>query len=129
MQRTLGYSPVPAQLPFPVYNPTLSSAGHVHMPLLLPLPASRRADLTTGRPAPGTASCIVSCAHLSVPTPALCRADPDVLWLHYEDLHQDLPAAVRLVAEFLGMDAGDPQLQASPIIGLGAQIELQLSSS
>lgn len=31
-----------------------------------------------------------------------------MLWLHYEDLHEDLPAAVRLIAEFLGTGADDP---------------------
>jgi hypothetical protein len=31
-----------------------------------------------------------------------------VLWLHYEDLHQDLPAAVKLIAEFLGLGADNP---------------------
>lgn len=36
-----------------------------------------------------------------------CRADPSVLWLHYEDLHEDLPAAVRLIAEFLGIGVDD----------------------
>lgn len=30
-----------------------------------------------------------------------------MLWLHYEDLHEDLPAAVRLIAEFLGIGADD----------------------
>lgn len=40
------------------------------------------------------------------------RADPDVLWLHYEDLAEDLPAAIRLIAEFLGIGADDPELQA-----------------
>ncbi|PRW56116.1 sulfotransferase isoform A [Chlorella sorokiniana] len=40
------------------------------------------------------------------------RADPSVLWLHYEDLHEDLPAAVRLLAGFLGIGACDAELQA-----------------
>lgn len=35
-----------------------------------------------------------------------------MLWIHYEDLHEDLPAAVGLVARFLGIGADDPQLQA-----------------
>jgi hypothetical protein len=37
----------------------------------------------------------------------LCRADPNVLWLHYEDLQEDLPAAVRLIAQFIGIGADD----------------------
>ncbi|KAL4858057.1 Estrogen sulfotransferase [Chlorella vulgaris] len=40
------------------------------------------------------------------------RNEPNVLWLHYEDLHQDLPAAVKLIAEFLGLGADNPELQA-----------------
>ncbi|KAI7840353.1 hypothetical protein COHA_005899 [Chlorella ohadii] len=35
------------------------------------------------------------------------RADPSVLWLHYEDLHEDLPAVVRLIAQHLGIGADD----------------------
>lgn len=31
-----------------------------------------------------------------------------MLWLHYEDLQQDLPAAVKLIAGFLGLGADDP---------------------
>lgn len=34
-----------------------------------------------------------------------------MLWLHYEDLVQDLPAAIRLIAEFLGIGADDPGAQ------------------
>lgn len=30
-----------------------------------------------------------------------------MLWLHYEDLQEDLPAAVKLIAEFTGIGAGD----------------------
>ena len=37
-----------------------------------------------------------------------CRADPDVLWLHYEDLQADLPAAVALIARFLQLGQDDP---------------------
>lgn len=40
------------------------------------------------------------------------RADPDVLWLHYEDLHEDRAAGVKLIADFLGVGAGDAELQA-----------------
>ncbi|EFN58781.1 hypothetical protein CHLNCDRAFT_59577 [Chlorella variabilis] len=40
------------------------------------------------------------------------RADPNLLWLHYEDLQEDLPAAVSLIAEFLGIGQHDPALQA-----------------
>lgn len=40
--------------------------------------------------------------------PHACRGDPDVLWLHYEDLQEDLPAAVRLIAEFLDIGKDDP---------------------
>lgn len=51
--------------------------------------------------------------HLPLPPPPPPhRLDPDVLWLHYEDLHEDLPAAVRLVAEHIGVGAGDAELQA-----------------
>lgn len=39
------------------------------------------------------------------------RRDPGVLWLHYEDLHGDLPAAVALIADFLGVGSGDTKLQ------------------
>lgn len=39
-------------------------------------------------------------------------ADPDVLWLHYEDLHEDLAAGVALIARFLGLGADDDELQA-----------------
>ncbi|CAD7704407.1 unnamed protein product, partial [Ostreobium quekettii] len=39
------------------------------------------------------------------------RLDPNVLWLHYEDLKQDLPACVKLVAEFIGKGAEDEDLQ------------------
>ncbi|KAL4457844.1 hypothetical protein ABPG75_012709 [Micractinium tetrahymenae] len=38
------------------------------------------------------------------------RTDPDVLWLHYEDLHEDRGAAVKLIADFLGLE--DPERQA-----------------
>lgn len=48
---------------------------------------------------------------ISSPPPG-CRADPNLLWLHYEDLQEDLPAAVSLIAEFLGIGQHDPALQA-----------------
>lgn len=35
-----------------------------------------------------------------------------MLWLHYEDLHQDRAACVRLIAEFLRLGQDDPGLQA-----------------
>lgn len=35
-----------------------------------------------------------------------------MLFLHYEDLHSDLPTAVALIARFLGVGAGDGELQA-----------------
>lgn len=39
------------------------------------------------------------------------RQDPNVLWLHYDDLKEDLPACVKLVAEFLDLGADDQGLQ------------------
>ena len=35
------------------------------------------------------------------------RGNDDVLWLHYEDLHADRHAAVRLIADFLGIGVDD----------------------
>ena len=35
-----------------------------------------------------------------------------MLWLFYEDIVQDLPAAVALIANFLQLGVDDPQLQA-----------------
>jgi hypothetical protein len=40
------------------------------------------------------------------------RADDNVLWLHYEDLIDNLPAAVALIAEFIGVGQNDADLQA-----------------
>ncbi|PSC71632.1 sulfotransferase [Micractinium conductrix] len=40
------------------------------------------------------------------------RGNDDVLWLHYEDLHADRHAAVRLIADFLGIGVDDAELQA-----------------
>ncbi|GAB4820629.1 hypothetical protein N2152v2_007675 [Parachlorella kessleri] len=37
--------------------------------------------------------------------------DPNVLWIHYEDLHEDLPACVKLLADFLQIGHDDPELQ------------------
>jgi hypothetical protein len=48
---------------------------------------------------------------LSPPPPHRNRSDPSLLWLHYEDLQEDLPAAVKLIAEFTGMGADDPGKQ------------------
>ena len=39
------------------------------------------------------------------------RHDENVLWLHYEDLHQDLRECVRLIADFLDIGSGDKELQ------------------
>ncbi|KAI8462815.1 MAG: P-loop containing nucleoside triphosphate hydrolase protein [Monoraphidium minutum] len=39
------------------------------------------------------------------------RAEANVLWLHYEDLHEDLPACVDLIADFLGF-GGDAEAKA-----------------
>ncbi|CAD7703099.1 unnamed protein product [Ostreobium quekettii] len=39
------------------------------------------------------------------------RADANVLWLHYEDMKADLPAAARLVSGFMGVGVGDYGLQ------------------
>lgn len=52
---------------------------------------------------------------------SVCRADPSVLWLHYEDLHEDLPAAVRLIAEFLGTGADDPGKLEMPALQAAVQ--------
>eukprot|EP00803_Ostreobium_quekettii_P004891 evm.model.scf_1234.2 EVM.evm.TU.scf_1234.2 scf_1234:18061-21021(-) len=38
------------------------------------------------------------------------RNDPNVLWLHYDDLWEDLPECVRLIADFMGLGAGDAEL-------------------
>ena len=43
------------------------------------------------------------------------RDDPDVLFLFFEDMQADLPAAVRQVAEFIGVGAGDEALQAKVV--------------
>ena len=39
------------------------------------------------------------------------RRDENVLWLHYEDLKQNLGECVRLIAEFLQIGTGDGELQ------------------
>lgn len=39
------------------------------------------------------------------------RLDKNVLWLHYEDLIEDLPGCVDLVAEFLGIGVEDAALK------------------
>ena len=39
------------------------------------------------------------------------RKDANVLWLHFEDLKEDLPGCVKLVAEFIGVGADDKNLQ------------------
>lgn len=44
-----------------------------------------------------------------------------MLWLHYEDLHEDLPAAVRLIAEFLGTGADDPGKLEMPALQAAVQ--------
>lgn len=49
------------------------------------------------------------------------RADPDVLWLHYEDLQADLPAAVALIARFLQLGQDDPELQALAVQQAGIE--------
>ncbi|GMH41172.1 hypothetical protein BSKO_09082 [Bryopsis sp. KO-2023] len=38
------------------------------------------------------------------------RNDPNVLWLHYEDMVKDLPACIELVSKFLGIGVGDAEL-------------------
>jgi len=38
------------------------------------------------------------------------RKDENVLWLHYEDLKQDLKACVKLISDFLGIGVGDQKL-------------------
>ena len=43
------------------------------------------------------------------------RGDPDVLWVHFEDMKEDLPAVVAQVAEFLEVGAGDADLQAQVV--------------
>lgn len=39
------------------------------------------------------------------------RNDSNVLWLHYDDLHENLAACVKLIAEFIGVGADDEDLQ------------------
>jgi len=39
------------------------------------------------------------------------RNDSDVLWLHFEDLKEDLPACVATIAEFIGCGKSDAALQ------------------
>ncbi|GMH41151.1 hypothetical protein BSKO_09061 [Bryopsis sp. KO-2023] len=38
------------------------------------------------------------------------RNNPNVLWLHYEDMLDDLPACVELVSKFIGVGVGDAEL-------------------
>ncbi len=47
------------------------------------------------------------------------RHSPDVLWLHYEDLQADLPACVKLIAEFLQLGHDDRELQALTVTQVG----------
>lgn len=39
------------------------------------------------------------------------RLDDNVLWLHYEDLQENLRECVRLIAEFLDIGKDDEELQ------------------
>eukprot|EP00873_Tetraselmis_striata_P010064 jgi/Tetstr1/430328/TSEL_020153.t1 len=39
------------------------------------------------------------------------RADSDVLWIHFEDMKEDLPACVDLIAEYIGCGADDKELK------------------
>ena len=39
------------------------------------------------------------------------RKDANVLWLHYEDMKEDLAYCIRLIAEFLDIAADNPKLQ------------------
>lgn len=41
------------------------------------------------------------------------RKDENVLWLHYEDLMQDLAGCVDLIADFLGIGGNDAELKAT----------------
>ncbi|GMH36013.1 hypothetical protein BSKO_03881 [Bryopsis sp. KO-2023] len=38
------------------------------------------------------------------------RNDPNVLWMHYEDMLDDLPKCVELISNFLGIGVGDSEL-------------------
>ncbi len=40
------------------------------------------------------------------------REEPDVLWLHYEDLLEDLPACLRIMARFMGVPDDEARLEA-----------------
>lgn len=40
------------------------------------------------------------------------KNDDNVLWLHYEDLVQDLPGCVDLISKFLGIGADDAHLKS-----------------
>jgi len=53
-------------------------------------------------------------SHLSIAFPVSWyprRLDDNVLWLHYEDLIQDLRGCVKLIAEFLDIGVNDNKLQ------------------
>lgn len=43
------------------------------------------------------------------------RLDENVLWLHYEDLKEDLSACVRIIAEFLDIGKDDEELQKTAL--------------
>ena len=43
--------------------------------------------------------------------PLPCRADPNLLWLHYEDLIEDRAACIKLIADFIRVGHDDPELQ------------------
>ena len=38
------------------------------------------------------------------------RKDENVLWLHYEDLKQDLKTCIKLISDFLGIGVNDEKL-------------------
>lgn len=43
------------------------------------------------------------------------RGDENVLWIHYEDLIEDLPACVELISNFLEIGANDDELKAKTV--------------
>lgn len=43
------------------------------------------------------------------------RKDENVLWMHYEDLMDDLPACVDMISQFLGIGVRDEELKAKTV--------------
>ena len=54
--------------------------------------------------------CLQHCVVVSVVSWFPHRGDDNVLWLHYEDLKEDLTGCIHLMAKFLDLGANDPTL-------------------